>query len=301
MQTVSLILLFAVAAVFHGLLTRTRSLFSGRKGPKIFQHLFNVAALFRKGEVISVQTSGIFSLAPTINLTTVLLAATMLPFGKFGALIAFSGDFVMFAFLLALGRFAMLLGALDTASSFEGMGASREALYGMLVEPAFFVLAGVFSLITGNSSLDTMFTLVAKPDALNTLIPGLLAACAFFLMLLVETGRLPVDDPKTHLELTMIHEVMILDHSGFNLALIHLATYIKAAMYATFIALCTVPANLDFAVYMSTFIAIVLLTPIITGYFESFRARNRMQRNSSYILTIAVMAIVAFVTAAIIK
>jgi formate hydrogenlyase subunit 4 len=261
--------------------------------------VYDIVLLFRKGEVISRDSGKIFQLAPTVSFVAVLIAMMMTPFGKLGSFISFSGDFILFAYLLAVSRFAMILGALDTASSFEGMGASREALYGMLAEPAFFVLTGTFTMLTGHSSIAEIFGFFDMAN-LNAVIPGLLAAFAFFLMLLVETGRLPVDDPRTHLELTMIHEVMILDYSGFDLALIHVTTYIKAAVYSMLTVLCVLPGNLHPAVYMPLFVVFVILVPVVTGFFESFRARNRLQRNPSYILTITVMAIVSFITAVII-
>jgi formate hydrogenlyase subunit 4 len=295
----SIVFILAFAAVFHGILGRTRSILSGRKGPAILQPLYNLSLLFRKGEVISLDSGIIFRLAPAVSLAAVLIASLMAPFGKCGTVISFSGDFVLFAGLMALSRFAMILGALDTASSFEGMGASREALYGMLAEPAFFVLAGTFAMLTGHDSFAEIFGFFDTAN-MSAIIPGLLAAFAFFLMLLVETGRLPVDDPRTHLELTMIHEVMILDYSGFDLALIHIATYIKAAIYSSLTVLCVLPGHLHTTVYMPLFVILIFLVPVVTGFFESFRARNRLQRNPSYILTMTVMAIVSFVTAAII-
>ncbi|MDR0385583.1 MAG: NADH-quinone oxidoreductase subunit H [Prevotellaceae bacterium] len=293
------LLILAFAAVFHGILGRTRSVLSGRKGPGILQPVYNLALLFRKGEVICADSGIIFRIAPTVSFSAVLIALLTAPFGKLGSAISFNGDFILFAYLLALSRFIMILGALDTASSFEGMGASREALYGMLAEPAFFVLAGTFSMLTGYNSFAEIFDFFDLAN-LNAVIPGLLAAFAFFLMLLVETGRLPVDDPRTHLELTMIHEVMILDYSGFDLALIHIATCIKAAIYSALTVLCVLPGNLHPAIYMPLFIVLIILVPVITGFFESFRARNRLQRNPSYILTMTVMAIISFITAAII-
>ena len=168
----------------------------------------------------------------------------------------------------------------------------------MLVEPAFFILAGTFALLTGYSTFSQMFVFYSSD--LHSTIPGLLVSFAFFMMLLVETGRLPVDDPKTHLELTMIHEVMILDYSGFDLALIHMTTHIKSAVYTILAVLCLLQGNLNNALYMLVFVALILIVPIIVGFFESFRSRNRLHRNPSYILTITVMAIIAFATAAII-
>jgi formate hydrogenlyase subunit 4 len=292
----SAIFMLLFACMFHGIVGRTRSVLSGRRGAPLLRPLRNVALLFRKGEAISVSTSAIFRIAPAASFAAAFTAMLMLPFAGFDAAISFGGDFVLFAGLMALSRFVMILGALDTASSFEGMGASREALYGMLTEPAFFVLAGTFALLTGADSFAGMF---AARDAasLNALIPGLLAGFAFFLMLLVETGRLPVDDPRTHLELTMIHEVMILDYCGFDLALIHLSTWLRAAMYSALVALCVLPYDRDSPTYILPFAAVMAVVPITAGVFESFRARNRLQRNPSYILTVTVMAIVAFVTA----
>jgi formate hydrogenlyase subunit 4 len=294
----SLILIAACAAISPGLLNRTRSLLSGRKGPKLLQPMYNLALLFRKGTVYSTASSFIFRTAPTVSFAAVIVALLMIPFGKFAALISFPCDFVLFAYLLALSRFALILGALDTASSFEGMGASREALYGMLIEPAFFILAGTFSLITGYDSFSRIFGFFDVQN-FSTIIPGALAAFAFFCMMLVETSRLPVDDPRTHLELTMIHEVMILDYSGFDLAMIHATNYLKSAIYAVLAALCVLPYNIQFAFYMPAFVLLTLSAAVIAGVFESFRARNRMQRNPSYILTITAMAFIAFVTAAI--
>lgn len=263
------------------------------------QPVYNLALLFRKGEVINAGSGIIFRLAPPASFAAIFIAMLMAPFGKLGSAISFHGDFIMFAYLLAFSRFVMIVGALDTASPFEGMGASREALYGMLAEPAFFVLAGTFAMLTGKGSFAEIFGLF-NMDGMNAVIPGLLAAFAFFLMLLVETGRMPVDDPRTHLELTMIHEVMILDYSGFDLALIHIATYIRAAVYSALTVLCVLPGSLHAAVYMPLFTIAIIAVPAVTGFFESFRARNRLQRNPSYILTMTVTAIVSFITAAII-
>ncbi|MDR2564043.1 MAG: NADH-quinone oxidoreductase subunit H [Prevotellaceae bacterium] len=294
----SLIFIVICAAISPGLLNRTRSILSGRKGPKLLQAIYNLALLSRKGAVYSSASGFVFRAAPTVSLAAIIVAMLMVPFGKFNSLISFPCDFVLFAYLFAVSRFAMILGALDTASSFEGMGASREALYGMLVEPAFFILAGTFAMISGYNSFEQIFGFF-DPQNLASMIPGTLAAFTFFCMMLVETSRLPVDDPRTHLELTMIHEVMILDYCGFDLAAIQTANYLKAAIYAVLASLCLLPYSMNFAFYSPLFIFVVLLSPVITGIFESFRARNRLQRNPSYILTITAMAFVAFLTAAI--
>ncbi|HOF21525.1 MAG TPA: NADH-quinone oxidoreductase subunit H, partial [Bacteroidales bacterium] len=151
-------LLILVAALFFpGVILRTKSIASGRKGPGIFQPLKDIAVMLRKGSVFSDTTGIIFRIAPSVALVSVIVAMLLLPFAQYKALISFEGDFIFFAYLLALGKFFMIIAALDTGSSFQGMGASREALYSMIVEPAFFVLMATFAMFTGYTSFSVIF------------------------------------------------------------------------------------------------------------------------------------------------
>lgn len=282
------------AMFFPGIILRTKSIASGRRGPGILQPLRDAGVLLRKGSVFSTTTGLIFQIAPVISLATVLCAILVIPFGKQEALIHFEGDFVFFAYILSLGRFFMIIAALDTGSSFEGMGASREAFFAMLIEPAFFILMATFAMFTGFVSFTDIFRNFFITNNHYVLIFSIIGFYIFIQIALVENSRLPVDDPKTHLELTMIHEVMILDYSGFDKALIHITTWLKFAVYGSLIYNVVVPAGWNIYLQIALFLAVQALFAIIVGFLESFRARNKMNKNPKFILTVSAIAILAF-------
>ena len=290
---VALVLIIITSFFATGLIVRTKSIVSGRKGPGIFQPVKNVWVLFRKGIIYSDTSGAITRIAPVVVLITVLVAAMMVPVAGFRPLMSFNGDFILFAYLLALGRFMMIVAAFDTGSSFEGMGASREALYGMLIEPALFVLIATLVVFTGQFSMSTLFNLPGDTD--YNLIYGLIISYVIGNITLVENSRIPVDDPKTHLELTMIHEVMVLDTSGFNLALIQLTSFLKFAVFGSLIASIIIPWDLSVVWRLFSFFIVQLLFGIIIGLVESFRARFRMNRNQQYILTVTLISVILFI------
>jgi formate hydrogenlyase subunit 4 len=289
-------LLIIIAALFFpGIIIRTKSMASGRKGPGVFQPLKDIQVLFRKGCVFSNTTSFIFQIAPAISLASIICAIMLIPFANQKALISFDADFVFFAYMLALGKFFMIISALDTGSSFEGMGANREALYSMLVEPAFFILLGTFAMLTGYTSFSDIFSSFHITENPYVLIFGIIGFYLFIQIMMIENSRLPVDDPKTHLELTMVHEVMILDNSGFDKALIHIGTYLKFAMYGALICCSVVPAEWNIWLQIGLFFATQLIVASIIGLMESFRARNKLVKNPQFILTLSTIALIAFV------
>lgn len=288
-------ILIAVAAFFFpGVILRTKSIASGRKGPGIFQPWKDIAVLFRKGSVFSDTTGLIFRIAPSVTLATVTGAMLFLPFAEQKAVLSFEGDFIMFAYLLALGKFFTIIAALDTGSSFEGMGASREALFSMLVEPAFFILIATFAMFTGYTSFSVIFNHFFITGNDYVLIYSIIGAYLLVQIAMIENSRLPVDDPKTHLELTMIHEVMILDYSGFDKALIHIGTYLKFAIYGSLIYNLVVPAGWNVILQTGLFFAVQALFAVVIGFTESFRARNKMNKNPKFILTLSSIALIAF-------
>ena len=225
------IMILIAAFFFPGIILRTKSILSGRKGPGIFQPVKDLRVLFMKGSIFSESSGLIFKIAPAVTLASILCAMLVIPFARQTALISFEGDFVFFAYLLAFGRFFAIISAMDTGSSFEGMGANREALFSMLAEPAFFILLATFSMFTGYTSFSGIFDNFFISDNHYVLIYSLIGFYLFAQLAMIENSRLPVDDPKTHLELTMIHEVMILDNSGFDKALIHIGSYLKFAIF----------------------------------------------------------------------
>ncbi len=287
--------MIAVAAFFFpGIILRTKSIASGRKGPGIFQPLKDVSVLLRKGSVFSDTTGLIFRIAPSVTLVSVAGAMMLLPFAEQKALISFEGDFIFFAYLLALGKFFTIIAALDTGSSFEGMGASREALFSMLVEPAFFLLMGTFAMFTGYTSFSVIFNHFFITGNDYVLIYSIIGAYLLAQIAMVENSRLPVDDPKTHLELTMIHEVMILDYSGFDKALIHMGTWLKFTLYGSLIYNLVVPAGWNLFLKIGLFFAVQGLFAVVIGFTESFRARNKMNKNPKFILTLSAIALIGF-------
>lgn len=289
---VSLILILFVSLFFTGLIIRTKSLLSGRKGPGIFQPMRDIFRLWKKGSVYSVTTSAIFRIAPTVYFASVLMAILMIPHGHRPGFISFNGDFIMFAYMLALGKFLMIISALDTGSSFEGMGASREALFSMLVEPAFFILIGSFALFTGHTSFLDIFSELHYGTQVSYLLGGL-ASFVLVMIAMVENSRMPIDDPKTHLELTMIHEVMILDNSGFDLGLIMYTTHLKFAMYGAIISNFFIGA-LPLELSIPLFLLIQAGFAVSVGFIESFMARFRMGHNPQFVYILTSVSLLIF-------
>ena len=288
----SMLLILFCSIFFTGIILRTKSITSGRKGPGILQPVKDVIRLFKKGSIYSDTTSIIFRIAPVISFSSVLMACLVIPFGSNKGLVSFDGDFIFFAYILALGKFFSIISAMDTGSSFEGMGASREALYSMFAEPAFFILIGSFALFTENTSFYNIFSTLHLGSSITYTLGGL-ASFVLIMIAMIENSRMPVDDPKTHLELTMIHEVMILDNSGFDLGLILSTGYLKFAMYGAIIADFFI-GGLSVFWALPVFLTIQILFAVTVGLIESFMARFRMSHNPQFILALSSVSFLIF-------
>uniref|UniRef100_UPI004056C784 respiratory chain complex I subunit 1 family protein n=1 Tax=Alistipes sp. TaxID=1872444 RepID=UPI004056C784 len=287
----NILLIIIVGISIPGVINRTRARLAGRMGTRFMQHLYNVRVLLSKGAVYSTTTTPLFRLTPILYLGSALVASLFIPVGDLHAPLAFKGDVILFAYTLAIGRFFLILAALDTGSSFEGMGASREALYGALVEPALMMVFATLALLFGYTSFDEIFS-AARHFDLQLTIVLMLVAYLIIRLLFIEAGRVPVDDPRTHLELTMIHEVMCLDYCGVDLALIQMGGWIKSASLAI-LAANAVAMPLGYHWWIVAPLAI-LLAALPVGVVESTQARNRLARNTIFILTIAIMALIVF-------
>ena len=282
------LLMVVVALSITGVINRTRAVLAGRRGTRFMQHIYNVRLLLRKGAVYSPTTTILFRIAPCVYLGAALMAFLFIPIANLEPLFSFHGDIILVAYLLAFSRFALILAAMDTGSSFEGMGAAREALYGALVEPALMMGLATLALFCGDSSFAAIFSHGQVINDINLTVVLLLVAYIFVMIMFIEGGRVPVDDPKTHLELTMIHEVMCLDYSGVDLAMIQIAGWLKNSIFAV-IAANAVSAVLCFHWEFATPLAI-LGAGISVGIVESLRARNKLSRNTTYILTISALS-----------
>src|SRR6478609_4666937 len=287
----SLALILIASSFFPGIIVKTKAIFSGRKGPGIFQPWLDIFRLLKKGSVYSSASSYVFQIAASIYLSTVLLAILFIPFEETSALLSFTGDFILFAYLLALGRFLLIVSALDVSSGFEGMGANREAFYAMLMEPAFFIVMGSLVMFTGYTSFHEIFANLHYNGYFSAII-AIISVYVLVNITLVETSRLPVDDPLTHLELTMVHEVMVLDNGGFDLGLIKIANNLKFVLFSTLSANCFIPQPIDLWLRIVMFLVLQVGFAAGIGWFESFRARNKMAMNAQYILSICAISMI---------
>ena len=283
----SLGLALLLAPLFPGVILKVKALFAGKKGPPLLIKYFTLVKLLRKGSVYSTSTTFVFRLGPLVACASTVMVLLFFPFAGIAPLVSFHGDVIIAFYLLGLGRFFTIAAALDTASPFEGMGAAREAFFATLAEAAIFVVLILFFRLNGALSLAGYFT---GTQAISIAGPQgallLLVIVALFMLLLTENSRVPVDDPATHLELTMIHEVMILDHSGPDLALIELGAFYKLFFYAAFVAGLLKPVTLAGPVADSLlFYGLITLVYVTIGITESITARLKMNLVPKYILT----------------
>ena len=285
------LLMIVVALSITGVINRTRAVMAGRKGLPFFQHIYNVRLLLRKDSVYSHTTTILFRVAPAVYLATAVVAILMIPVADLYPIISFEGDIICLAYTLALARVAIILAAMDTGSSFEGMGAAREALYGALIEPALLMGFATLAMFCGYTSLADIFEHEQSFDLHYTIVM-FLVAYLFVTITFVESGRVPVDDPRTHLELTMIHEVMCLDYCGMDLAMIQIAGWLKTACFSM-IAANAIAATCCFHWWFAVPLAI-LLTGLSVGFVESTQARNKLSRNTTFVVTISALAALIF-------
>lgn len=286
---ISIFMILTVPFLFAGLINVVKSYWAGRMGPSLFQPFYDFIKLLKKSEAIGRRTTEIFSLGPVIYLSSVLTAVLFVPFGFNRSLFSFSGDFIFFAYIMAMGNFFMILSAMDTGSSFEGMGASREAVFSLFIEPALFIILASFIYLSGKTSISSMISALNFTNS-YTIVASILAILAFFIMILSEGKRVPVDDPNTHLELTMIHEVMVLDHSGASLAFVNYATYLKMTIFNALISsVIFIESGIFYSI--AGFLAVNVLSAFLVGTLESILARFRMSHIPQFLLLLIGIAI----------
>jgi len=259
-----------------GVINKTKAFFGGRRGPPLVQLYRDIWRLLRKDTVVSTTTTWVFRAGPVVSLATVLVAALLLPLGGAESPLAFTGNFVLFAYLLGLGRFFTILAALDTGSPFEGMGAAREATFSALAEPALFLGLVVLARASGSLELGGMLGGAegtwAKAGASLVLV-----IVSLVVVMLVENSRIPFDDPNTHLELTMIHEVMVLDHSGPMFGMILYGAAIKLLVLGSLVVNLVVPVTGEsLLLSWPLFIVGILALAVVVGVVESSMARLRL-------------------------
>ncbi|HCT85929.1 MAG: hydrogenase [Candidatus Margulisiibacteriota bacterium] len=278
----NILFLLIVPFLFIGIINRTKAFWAGRRGAPVIQPIYDFIKLINKGEVISTTSSYIFKVYPVITYASIIFAGLLIPIISHKSVLDFKLNFILFAYILAFGKFFALIGAMDTGSSFEGIGASREVTFSTIAEPAFFIVIASFVALTGNYSFNDIFLFLQKSNTFVYLIT-VLSAVTFFIILLVEGSRVPVDDPNTHLELTMIHEVMVLDNSGPDLAFICHGAAIKMTIFAILIANLLLPERIGIIYSSLLLLVIISAISIVIGTIESLVARLRMTHVPQFI------------------
>ncbi|HEX2897098.1 MAG TPA: NADH-quinone oxidoreductase subunit H [candidate division Zixibacteria bacterium] len=275
---IHLLLALLLAPLLPGIINRTKAFMAGRKGQPLLQTYFDIFKLIQKGAVYSRTTSWIFRAGPIVSLAVIISVLMVIPFAASPAIVAFDGDLIFFAAALGLARFFMVLASLDTGSSFEGMGASREITYALLVEPA--LLVGLLALSRLSHSLSLSGILYTSGVLGWSVGAPALVGGSLFVLFLAENARIPIDDPNTHLELTMIHEVMVLDHSGPDFAFIQYAGALKLWLLgALFVGVAS--PNLTYSsIWVREIFAVggMVLLSVAVGLVESSMARLRLLR-----------------------
>jgi formate hydrogenlyase subunit 4 len=285
------------APFFPGIILKVKAFLAGKKGPPLLIKYYTLMKLFRKGSVYSTTTSFVFILGPLVSCVGGVMILLFFPLAAIAPVFSFHGDVLVLFYVLATGRFFTIAAALDTGSPFQGMGAAREAFFGTLAEASIFAILILFYRMNGALSFSDYFigtTPISLTGPAGALL--LLVIVALFMVLLTENSRVPVDDPATHLELTMIHEVMILDHSGPDLALIEIGSFYKLFFYSAFLTLIICPLNPSAGlVNLPIFYGVMALIYMAIGVTESMMARLKMNLVPKFVLTSNILVVFAVI------
>ena len=292
---IQLLAALVLAPLLLSIINRTKAVFAGRRGQPWLQPYWELWKLLHKGAVYSHTTTVVFVAGPIVGCAATALALLFVPLGGIPALVSFPVDFVLVAYLLGVARFFTVSAALDTGSSFEGMGASREVFFSALAEPALVLALTALAAMSQSTALTGMFSKIDPHVFGSSAGPAiLLVAAALFVVFLAENARIPVDDPNTHLELTMIHEVMVLDHSGPDLALIQYAASLKMWLLGCLLVGTLVPLRSGSVVWdVLVSLAGLGLLAAGVGAVESIMARLRLVRVPQFLIAASILAIVA--------
>lgn len=293
---IHIILAIFLAPLLPGIISRVKALFAGRHGQPLLQAYYDIWKLLRKGAVYSTATTWIFKTSPVVGVAAPLLAISLIPFAGIPALLNFPCDLILVAYIFGLMRFMTVVAALDTASAFEGMGASREVQFSALAEPALLLGLATLASLTGELSLSGILQRLAPSDWAHAAPALTLVSAAMLIVYLAENSRIPVDDPNTHLELTMIHEVMVLDHSGPDFGLILYGASLKLWALGAILIGIVLPFRSE-NIWTGILIALAGMFGLasLVGIIESTMARLRLLRVPQMLVAAIALAALALV------
>lgn len=294
---VHIVMALVFAPLLPGVINRTKAFFAGRHGQPLLQTYYELWKLLHKGAVYSRTTTLLFVLGPIVGCAAAGLALAFTPLGGLPALVSFPGDFLLVAYLLGVARFFTVTAALDAGSSFEGMGASREVFFSALTEPALLLAMTTLAANFRAASLTDIYAQIESGVLSSGQGPAVfLVAAALFVVFLAENARIPVDDPNTHLELTMIHEVMVLDHGGPDFAMIQYGACLKMWILGLLLMGVLLPIRTGwFVADLGAGLGGLALLAVLTGAVESLMARLRLVRVPQFLIAASVLSIVALV------
>lgn len=297
MNMTGIILSLVLAPLYIGIINQTKAFFAGRRGSGFLRPYWTIAKLLGKSHPKSATTNWIFAAAPSVTVASTVAAALVFPFAGNGNSFFGGLSAVLFFYLLAAGRFFTVLAAYDTGSAFEDMGGAREATFSGLIEGAIFAILGFLSLASGETDIASVLGDFGSGDWLHHSISIVMALAAMFAILLAETCRVPFDDPETHLELTMIHEAMILDNSGPDLAFIHYGAALKFELLAGFLAAMALPSmgGIHPLARLALFFGAIAAIALLTGIIESTMAKMRFTKTPQTIFAIFIASTLAAV------
>mgnify|MGYP001397633322 CR=1 FL=1 len=281
---ISVSVIIGLAPLFAGMVNKQKAKLTGRVGAPILQPYYELQRLFKKETINATTSSFISRVAPILNFVSIIIAAAILPVGFWKPLISFNGDIILFAYILGLSRFFQILAAMDIGSSFEGMGAAREATFALFAEPIFFFTIGSIAFISGYTSIYDIYHSI-QLENISYEVFIVICSISVFMLAVTECSRMPVDDPNTHLELTMIHEVMILDNSGLDLFFYQFSSYIKLFIYAVLEISFFYPfSQQSYLVGIIIFIVGIIALSFSLAVVETITSRFKMKNIPLYLL-----------------
>ena len=300
---VQITLMLATAPFIVGLIRKVKARLQLRRGASVFQPYSDLAKLFRKQPVVSTTTSWIFTATPYIVFASTLAAGLLVPVFTSKIPLNFAGNIIALVYLLALGTFFLILAGLDAGSAFGGMGSSREAIVASLTEPAMIMSIFAIALTAGSTNISTIVHKTALLEGIVTdPSPHLMALAALFIVAMAETGRVPVDNPATHLELTMIHEAMVLEYSGRYLALVEWAAGLKLLVFLTLIVNVFAPWGIAtsltwpaIALALIAYLAKISVVAMLIGVIESMFAKLRLFRVTDFLGVAFILALLGMI------
>jgi formate hydrogenlyase subunit 4 len=288
-QFLQMSLVIGLAPLLTGLVRVVKARLQRRRGPPLLQPYRDLARLARKEAIVADSASWLFRMAPYLVFAATWVAAALIPTFATGLLFSWSADLIAIVALLGSARFFLALAGLDVGTSFGGLGASREAMFASLAEPAMIVIVFSLALIAGSTQLSTIATAMTAGIGLRVTLG--MALIALIIVAVAENGRIPVDNPATHLELTMVHEAMILEYSGRHLAVIELASMLKLVLYVSLIICVFAPWGIAIAdagigdrlAGAAFYVAKLGAAGVLLGVFETSIAKMRVFRVPDFI------------------